>query len=200
MTTPLVRPDIPSTYFAPKDQDVEIAYRKSLAALLANYPESPLTPGLPPGFGPNINSPFAQFQTQFNNSTSNQLELPHLQNLQISPGNLNRFQSTNNPNTKNFLPPNSIPSSRLSVSPRTSSANTSGYHSFSSSTNSLEQLYAPYQQSAQSNTSGMSHFSPEHQTFMSGNMPHRLNNSGGSQSYENECRTPTPGYTPMLVC
>lgn len=50
LTTPLLKPEIPATYFAPCDLgDLEHTYRQNLAMLLANYPESPITP-MPGGF------------------------------------------------------------------------------------------------------------------------------------------------------
>lgn len=219
LTTPIVKPEIPLTYFAP-NQETGLSYRRTLASMLSSYPESPLTPGVSNNFGLNANnSPFAAYQPKFNNFASqlNQyqqqqlaLELPRLQNLQISPGNLNRFQSAANQNEKNFLAPNSmltfpLPSTTAaasfsrgtSVSPikSTPSANTSGYESFSSSATSLEQMYAPFQQNMQANSSGISaHFSPENQTFLPSNMSRRMSDSRPSFTFDNECRTPTPGY------
>lgn len=193
--------------------------------MLSSYPESPLTPGVTNNFGLSTNtSPFAAYHPKFNNCPphSNQyqqmhmqqpqqhlsLELPRLQNLQISPNNLNRFQASANQNDKNFLAPNSMLTFPLptttaaasfsrgaSVSPikSTPSANTSGYDSFSSSATSLEQLYGPH--NMQINTSGLSaHFSPENQTFMPGNMSRRMSDSHSSFTFDNECRTPTPAF------
>lgn len=194
----MVKPDIPLTYFAPKDEDGELTYRKNLAALLSNYPESPLTPGLPPGFGPNMNSPFAQYQ-KFNNA-SMEMNMQRLQNMQISPNSMNRFQAQlHQQNSNKFLAPpmTAMPQTRQNVSPRTNtSANTSGYHSFSGSTNSLEQLYAPYQQNIQA---GMSQFSPEQQNFMSASLNRRLSESNGSQTFENEGRSPTSYGSPVKL-
>lgn len=163
LSTPLVKAEIPTTYFAPREEDLELVHRRNLAALLSNYPDSPLTPGLPPVFGAGFNSPFNQFQ-KMNSGVANQLEqailptLQNFQNLQISPASLNRFQSNNNQcGNKNFLAPNLMtpfPQARPSLSPRVPSTNTSGYQSLNSSTNSLEQLYTSYQHNTQANTSG----------------------------------------------
>lgn len=194
--------------------------------MLSSYPESPLTPSISNNFGLNANnSPFAAYQSKFNHCSPqpNQyqqhqqrtLELPRLQNLQISPNNLNLFQATPKPNENNYLALNAMPTFPLppkpsappsvapsftrgaSVSPNKSapSANTSGYDSFSSSTASLEQLYAPYQQNMQAaNASGMSasHFSPENHAFMSSSSSNTSRQMNDSFTFNNECRTPTP--------
>lgn len=44
LNSPLIKPEIPSLYFSPKDQDVETSYRQTLTTLLASYPDNPLTP------------------------------------------------------------------------------------------------------------------------------------------------------------
>lgn len=134
LTTPIVKPEIPATYFAPVGQDTELAYRKSLSNLLSNYPDSPMTPGVQmrSNLAPIINQ-YQQLSLSPNLSrfTSNQ-----------NNNNMNRCRSTNN----NFLGlPQSESVNNLNVSPKNTSTNTSGYHSFSSSTNSLEQLFPPYE-------------------------------------------------------
>lgn len=108
-----------------------------------------------------------------------------MQNLTISPSNFNHFQniaSANHNFNPKYLAPTPIttyPPSRASASPN---SNTSGYHSFNSSTNSLEQLYLPYQPNAQSTS--MSSFSPENQSYASASAQRRLSESSGNQSFE----------------
>lgn len=186
LTTPIVKAEIPRTYFAPKDEDLELSYRQALNALLSNHPDSPLTPGIAPIFG--SNSPFAQTQKLTSHGLQ-QFDLSRMQNLTLSPSNLNHFQNmvaaNQNFNPK-YLAPTPIttyPPSRTSASPGTNS-NTSGYHSFNSSTNSLEQLYVPYQPNAQSTSTSISNFSPENQSYGSGNSQRRLSESSGNQSFE----------------
>lgn len=152
LTTPVVQADIPETYFAPKDHEFEQAYCKTLASLLSNYPESPITPNMQMGSG--FSSPFAQIQQKY--ATPN---IPRLQQHN------ERFRmQQHQAQTNSFLSPfHHVASSGVgggggggafandaqntNISPRNhnSSANTSGYHSYSSSTNSLEQLYPPFQ-------------------------------------------------------
>ncbi|TMW46084.1 hypothetical protein DOY81_008835, partial [Sarcophaga bullata] len=49
LTTPLIKPDIPETYFMPQDKEFNLVYRSTLTSLLAGYnTESPKTP-LPTG-------------------------------------------------------------------------------------------------------------------------------------------------------
>lgn len=132
LTTPIIKPDIPATYFAPVGQDVELAYRKSLSNLLSNYPDSPMTPGIQmrSNLAPIIN------QYQQMSLSPNVSRFPPNQN-----NNSNRCRSSNN----NFLGvPQQDSVNNLNLSPKNTSTNTSGYHSFSSSTNSLEQLFPPY--------------------------------------------------------
>lgn len=144
LTTPVVAADIPETYFAPKDHDFEQAYCKNLASLLSNYPESPITPNmqLPSGFG----SPYSQIQQKY--------AAPNIPRLQQHNDRFRIQQQQQQQNQSNFLSPfhhigntnagNDI--QNTNISPRNnSSTNTSGYHSYSSSTTSLEQLYPPYQ-------------------------------------------------------
>lgn len=182
----MIKPEIPATYFAPKDQDLELTYRQALTALLSNHPDSPLTPGIAPIFG--SNSPFVQNQKLHGNGLQ-QLDLSRIQNLTMSPSNFNHFQniaSTNHNFNPKFLAPTPIttfPPSRTSASPGTNS-NTSGYHSFNSSTNSLEQLYAPYQQNAQSTSVSISNFSPENQSYVSSGTQRRLSDSSANHSFE----------------
>lgn len=135
------------------------------------------------------------------NTNGNHMDVSNLQNLQISP---NRFQKITSPNQngKNILTASTLsslmPSSQVRnstkvisqpVSPRTN-VDTSGYLSFNSSTNSLEQLYVPFHQ----NTSDrLSHFSPENQTSR------RMSSGSINQSFETECRTPTAGYSLTVI-
>lgn len=198
LKTPLVKPDIPATYFALKEPITEITYRKSM---LAQYPESPLTPGIPMGSYPN-NSPFSQLKLLKNNN--GQMGLGINTHLTSSAG-LNRYQLQQcqqqymmNPNDMKLFQPSASSiastsmSSRQNFSPgpgRSSSCgNTSGYNSsFTNSNNSLEQLYPFHQNNMQTPTNSMSmssQYSPETAQFMSSNQRHINDCGGGSQMFD----------------
>lgn len=223
LTTPMVVPEIPSTYFASNNQDTNNQLcQRTLASMLSRCPESPLTPGVSNNFGLNTNnSPFAAYQSKLNHCSPqlNQyqqqqftLELPRLQNLKISPNHLNRFLPSAIPNEKNYLAANSsmlpfslpvtpAPATSFSRCPSlspiksTPSANTSGYESFSSTANSLEQSYAPYQPNMHASTSGSSaHLSPANHSFLPSNMSRRMSDSRSSFTLDNECRSSTPAF------
>lgn len=168
LTTPLLKPVIPATYFAPCDYNMELGYRKNLAMMLANYPESPMTPSMQ--LGPyQYNSPFAPITSKYNQYTSpsvprlqqhnerfrlnpqlqfqqhpfQQQQLPQQQQPthQFQHANMNFLSPYQNTNlTHSISNPNLTPHIN-----HNSSGNTSGYHSYSSSTTSLEQLFPPFQ-------------------------------------------------------
>nr|XP_036216038.1 protein bicaudal C isoform X2 [Bactrocera oleae]XP_036216039.1 protein bicaudal C isoform X2 [Bactrocera oleae]XP_036216040.1 protein bicaudal C isoform X2 [Bactrocera oleae]XP_036216041.1 protein bicaudal C isoform X2 [Bactrocera oleae] len=176
LSTPLLQAAIPESYFAPRDNELNISYRTMLTSLLAGYPDSPKTPSLltaqlqmspyginsqlnnnnnllvnnnnrndsnnnsksyPPGFDvctpTNVCPPTQKYVTMHNNSFNRQL-----------PNHSNNYLQVNSPNA----PPQRTQQINLhqqqQISPRNSCHNTSGYQSFSSSTNSLEQVYPPY--------------------------------------------------------
>lgn len=172
----MVKPEIPKTYFSPHDSDAENVQKHNLTALLSNQSIeiSPVTPsmlsyqnqqqqlqGTPTGICPPTQK-YLQVHNSFHNSRNNQnqinnsnsyLQLP-MQHQQIL---AHASQNLNNTN----------------VSPRNSIHNTSGYQSFSSSTTSLEQSYAPYHMgnknssnavsaaSLSSSSAARSHYSPD---------------------------------------
>lgn len=198
LRTPLVKPDIPATYFAQKEQIGEITYRKSLAEILQQFPESPLTPGIPTSLYAN-NSPFSQLKKLSNNNNNVPMGFGINTHLTSSAG-LNRYQLQQcqqqfmmNPNDARLFQTSASSSTSLSSRPnlspglgRTSSCgNTSGYGSFTNSNNSLDQLYPHQQNNMQTPTHSMSgQYSPETTQFMSASQRHFSDYAGGSQMFD----------------
>uniref|UniRef100_W8C9I3 Protein bicaudal C n=2 Tax=Ceratitis capitata TaxID=7213 RepID=W8C9I3_CERCA len=91
----------------------------------------------PPGFGacspPNVCPPTQKYVTMHNNSFTRPQPNQNNNYLQITP-----------PNGAHQRAQQTALSHQQQISPRNSCHNTSGYQSFSSSTNSLEQVYPPY--------------------------------------------------------
>lgn len=201
----MVEAEVPATYFSAVDKEFNSS---KLVDILSSVPNSPLTPGgLMQNFTPNF--PNAAFQNQltnrvhdFANLTPSNLRFHALQQHALQ-------QQVNSQNlasnlASNVLPP--YPSNRPSASPRSTSSNTSGYLSHSSnicrlnmsgSSNSMEQLYAPYKPSVQINGNGISHFpQSENQIFVgssNSSLSRHLNDSG-SHPFEAENRLLTPNY------
>lgn len=202
LTTPLVKPEIPSTYFAPKE-DIELAVRQGLVRMLADHPQSPLTPGIT-GFGGNMNAPPFVSLPSFNEAQIDNY-LNHMRNMHTSPGPIHRRQQHN---STMFLAPPSMGSTRLSLSPRTSSScgNTSGYRSINSSNNSLEQLCSQNmsQNLSSSSVSPSGRYSTDSSSFKSSSTPlssihRRLSDSADSQMFENDSRTTISSYGGLSV-
>ena len=225
LTTPIVKPDIPATYFAPKDHNNEMLYRKTLAMLLSNYPDSPITPSLQ--YRSSFTTPYdhlqkfvssnmmpmqqlqqqQQQQQQHQNQQFHQQGHHHLQPQFNDSANYMQTPNANNNNTNNnnnflSLPTAKSNNNSLQVSPRNSSTNTSGYQSFSSSTNSLEQLYPPYQPANQSSgnhlstgASGISQFSPN---YMAG--PTRHLSSSANELHKSNYDMQVSFIKPLLTC
>lgn len=209
LTTPLVKPEIPSTYFAPKE-DIELAVRQGLVRMLADHPQSPLTPGIT-GFGGNMSAPFVSLPS-FNEAQIDNY-LNHMRNMHTSPGPIHRRQQHN---STMFLAPPSMGSSRLSLSPRTTSScgNTSGYRSINSSNNSLEQLCSSQSMSqnmsqnmsqsmsqnlSSSSVSPSGRYSTDSSSFKSSSTPlssvqRRLSDSADSQMFECDSRSTINSY------
>ncbi|XP_037911296.1 protein bicaudal C isoform X2 [Hermetia illucens] len=186
---PIICPELPASYFSPKDKDMEVANRRNLTSLLSNHPESPMMSAFPmtqsshvspyTNCNPNLNglhkfqgsppgacTPNARFlhQDQHQHNLTHHQHHHHQQQQQQHPYNgYHANQLTNNSNNNgnningninhspragngvtmaaNYLAipshiPPPPPPSLQSTSPRSS-----GYQSFSSSTNSLEQSY-----------------------------------------------------------
>lgn len=212
LTTPLVKPEIPATYFAPKE-DIELAVRQGLVRMLADHPQSPLTPGIT-GFGGNMSAPFVSMPS-FNEAQIDNY-LNHMRNMHTSPGPIHRRQQQHN--STMFLAPPSMGSSRLSLSPRATSScgntsNTSGYRSINSSNNSLEQLCSQNvsQNMSQNLSQNMSQnlssasvspsgrYSTDSSSFKSSSTPlssiqRRLSDSADSQMFECDSRTTMNSY------
>lgn len=210
LNVPIIKPEIPTTYFSIKDQYLDMVHNHNLAALLSKYPESPMAPGfqlnnnnLTPT---NFMSPYNNLQSyqeltptgtpnqkyiQMHNTISNnnnsinnnnnyirtqQHSMTFAGNTNLGGGNCGvagsggNANNNNHHNHNNYLQvPSSSQLSSQSLSPRINSNNTSGYQSFSSSTTSLEQAYAPYitggtlsaAAAASSSSSSRNHYSPD---------------------------------------
>lgn len=88
LTTPMIKPEIPETYFMPQDKDLNLVYRTTLTALLAGYTESPKTPNV-------MSTGHVQISPYGNN---NNLLLNHNNN---NNNNNNANNNNNNNNTNN---------------------------------------------------------------------------------------------------
>lgn len=181
-----------------------MAYRNNLAALLANYPESPLTPGIPANYDVH-NSPFNQWKKS-NGSSGQPSAAMGMSTHHLTPATLNRYQMLQyqqqlkqQQDTK--LSQLSSMRSSISSSSRSCGGNTSGYmSSFTTSNNSLEQAYAPYQSHSMHtpSRSSSSRYSPESSgTFLSPSSHRRSSEcsgiSGGGPMLAGES---TSGYSP----
>lgn len=220
----MVKAEVPQTYFATRELDLTSAIqRKNLVEILSSFPDSPLTPGAGANFAPNFPNVHS-FQNQYgnggvggNNGGGGNRAMPtnlaeiasRMQSLPLSPANLHRLHAMhhqNNQNTvMNLQPMPSYPSGRSSVSPRSAGTNTSGYLSnidnlnFSSSSNSLDQMYPPYKPNMHSDANH--HFpQSENQTFANGsngngmNLSCRLNEIAGNHSFGDDNRLLTPNF------
>lgn len=201
----VVEAEIPSTYFLSVEQEFNTS---ALVEILSSVPNSPLTPsGLLQNFTPTFPNPSSFGQNQlgnrahdFSNLTPANLRYHALQQQALQ-------QQVNNQSLASSLSANIMPSyssGRPSVSPRSTSTNTSGYLSHASnilnisgSANSLEQLYAPYKPALQINGIGVNHFpQSESQIFIgsssSANNLSRHLNENGNHRFETENRLLTP--------
>lgn len=197
-----VEPEIPSTYFSLLEPEINT---QDLVKILSSVPNSPLTPGLLPNFAPIFPNP--PFQTSNNrvhdypNLTPENLRYLNLQQQALQQ-QMNTQNSLASSLRANVMP--SFSSGRPSVSPRSTSTNTSGYlshasnmHNISSSANSLEQLYAPYKPAIQINGNGINHFPQTDSQIFIGSSANNLSrhlNESGSQPFEAENRLLTPSY------
>lgn len=199
----VVEAEIPSTYFSLVEQEFNTS---ALVEILSSVPNSPLTPGgLLQNFTPTFPNPSFQNQLcnrvqDFSNLTPANLRYHALQQQALQ-------QQGNNHTLSSGLVANGMPSysTCLNVSPRSTSTNTSGYLSHASnilnisgSTNSLEQLYAPYKP-IQLNGNNMNHY-PQSE-FVGGsatNLQRNLNESG-NHSFESESRLLTPGFHSVCI-
>lgn len=143
----MVKPEIPKTYFSPHDSDAEDVQKHNLTALLSNQSIelSPVTPsilpyqsqsqnfqGTPTGICPPTQK-YLQVHNSFHNSRSNQNQINNNNSYLQVPIQHQQVLAQSGQNLSN-----------TNMSPRNSIHNTSGYQSFSSSSTSLEQSYAPY--------------------------------------------------------
>ncbi|KAL5281386.1 BICC1 family protein [Megaselia abdita] len=203
LTTLLVKPEIPKTYFSPHDSDVENVQKHNLTALLSNQSIeiSPVTPsmlsyqnqqpqhfqGTPTGICPPTQK-YLQVHNSFHNSRNNQNQINNNNSyLQVPMQHQQQQHQVLSQTGQNMNNNNNV-----NVSPRNSIHNTSGYQSFSSSTTSLEQSYAPYHAgnknssnvasatSLSSSSIGRSHYSPD-STYGSNSCSRgrRLSDGGG---------------------
>ncbi|XP_037828620.1 protein bicaudal C [Lucilia sericata] len=92
LTTPMIRPEIPETYFMPQDKDLNLVYRTTLTALLAGYTESPKTPNVMPTGQVQI-SPYGN---------NNNLLLNHNNNNNNANNNNNNNHNMNQLNRQQF--------------------------------------------------------------------------------------------------
>lgn len=178
-----MKAEIPSTYHQP-NQD-PITYRLSIASMLSNCPESPLTPGVS-NFGLHSNnSPFTVFPSKFNHCTPQPnhfqqqrqqlpLELPRFASLQISPNNSNRLQSLTNQNDKNYLAPNSMLMFQLPT-PTPASGMAPFTRTASSSSSPVKSTHSP-------NTSGYESFSSSATSLEQSYAPYAIDQYQGMQS------------------
>lgn len=195
----IVQAEIPENYFSSTmEQDFKTS---SLVEILSSVPNSPLTPGgLQQSFTPTF--PNTSFQNQLGNRvydftrlTPTNLRYHGIQQQALQ-------QQINNQNLASNLAINVMPSytsGRPSISPRSSTTNTSGYSSnicslnISDCSSSLEQLYVNRQMSS----NGINHFPQSECQIFAGtstnNLSRHLNESNGHY-FENENRLLTPNY------
>lgn len=175
----MLKPEIPKTYFSPHDSDVENVQKHNLTALLSNnsIEISPVTPsmlsyhqnqpqnfqGTPTGICPPTQK-YLQVHNSFHNNRNNQNQINN---------NNSYLQVPLQHQQQQMLAQSGQTMNNTNVSPRNSIHNTSGYQSFSSSTTSLEQSYAPYHAGSKSSNNvaasaaalstslGRSHYSPD---------------------------------------
>lgn len=195
--------EIPSTYFSLVEQEFNTS---ALVEILSSVPNSPLTPGsLLQNFTPTFPNPSFQHQLgnrvhDFSNLTPANLQYHALQQQAFQ-------QQVNNLGLASSLSANIMPSyssGRPSVSPRSTSTNTSGYISHASnllnisgSANSLEQIYAPYKPAIQINGNGVNNFPQSESQIFIGNSANNLSrhlNDSGNHLFETENRLLTPSY------
>ncbi|XP_031619044.1 protein bicaudal C [Contarinia nasturtii] len=198
----IVEAEIPATYYSSAEPEYNTS---ALVEILSSVPNSPLTPGgLLQNFTPTFPNP--SFHNQLN-------RVPDFASL--TPENL-RFhalqqqalqQQVNGQNIATHLGLSVNPSyspAHASVSPRSSSTKTSGYHSnkffnISGSANSLEQLYPPYKPSIQINGNGVNHFPHSDNQIFVGNSTNltrqaNVSNESSNHPFEMENRLLTPSY------
>lgn len=164
ITTPAVTPEIPTTYFSPTDPEQELSNYFKL--LMSNYPDGTLTP-ISNGFASTFDQIHHKFhmppqqQHQQQQTQIGRMQQPqerfYLQQLQQQAQNLQiqqQIQQHQQQQRNAFLSPYFVSDGSLKTHQNTgnnatenhnTSANTSGYHSYSSSTTSLELMYPPYQ-------------------------------------------------------
>lgn len=190
-----VEAQVPPTYFSSIEQDFNTS---ALVEILSSAPNSPLTPGVllqnfTPTFpNPSFQNHFGYRIQDFSNLTPANLRYHALQQ-QVTGQNL----ATGVANT--IIP--SYANSRPSVSPRSTNTNSSGYLShasnicnISSSSNSLEQLYAPYKPTIQINGNGFSQSDNPIFICSSANNISRQLTDSSNNPFESENRTLTPNY------
>lgn len=186
LSTPLVKPNIPSTYFASKDQTVEYGDRKNI---MRNFPDSPLTPGA--GImSDGLTSPFNQYpRPRFN---SPDCMRPNICKPLL---NWNNIQENQRNHINDYMPGlRCLNTSQTTgtASPGKSNPNTSGYGSSSSANTSMD---AAHSHSFLTNLSlslagnrypmDAASFSPTSRRF-----------NDERQLFETEPRTPIPGSGP----
>lgn len=206
-TKSIVEAEIPASYFSPVEQEFSTS---DLVKSLSSVPNSPLTPGtLLQNFTPTF--PNASFQNQLSNRVH---DFPNLtpENIRYHQALQQQLASQNIASNlaTNFNPSYPYSPVHPSVSPRSTSTNTSGYLSHSSkifnfngSANSLEQLYAPYKPAVQIIGPGVNHFPhAENQAFVgnsANNLSRHLNESGGTHPFETENHLLTPNYHSVRI-
>lgn len=212
LSTPLVKPDIPATYFTPKEPVGEMAYRVR-AQLLANYPESPLTPGIPANYDGN-HSPFGHQSNKINGA--NILGASALTTAALNRFQIQQFQHQQQQQQQQQLHHHQyagqhamdmkmyqqmaamrMSSSTMSPGRRSYSSNTSGINTSFGTNASSDQLYGPYQQQQQqqqqshhntpTHSSASSSYSQQHSpesgiSTRSPGMYRRSNDCSGSSS------------------
>lgn len=177
--------------------------------ILSSVPNSPLTPGgMLQNFTPSFPSTSIQNQigsrvNDFSKLTPANLHYHALQQQVLQ-------QQVNNQNIVQNLATNAM-SSYPTMSPCSTKTNTSGYLSQSSnicnlnisgSSNSLEQLYAPYKPTIRINGNGINHFSQAENQIYVGTTSNNLSRRLGEcvpPSFETENNLLTSNYHSVII-